>query len=238
MIIGFILSLSIQNSDSLIDRAVQLYNTRYIEMGYLQESFEMLKTVVESEPNNVRANYELAKVYSLLGDTSNTKNTKIKLYNKGLEYARRAIKLKEGSEWGHFWYMANMGKVGQLKGVLSSAKTVGEVRQELDRVLTINPRNTDALCARAAFYYELPGFLGGDLKKSIEDLNKGIAIDSNASALYVQMGRIYIKQKDYKKAEWFFKKVLAMEEPTNMANYVLYDRPETVLLMKKIGGKK
>lgn len=231
----FILFLNIQNADSLIENAIQLYKTRHLEAGNLQKSVEVLQNI--NEPDNLKLNYELSKIYSLLGDVAKTKKEKLEFYNKGIEYAKKALEIDGNSEWAHFWYMVNSGKIGQMKGILNSIGIVSEIKREIETVLKINPKNTDALLARASLYYELPTFLGGDLNKSIKDLNRAIEIDSNYTALYVDMGKIYIKKKDYKKAEEYLNKVLKVNNPTSEADYILNDKSEVIRLLKKISEK-
>jgi len=86
-------------------------------------------------------------------------------------------------------------------------------------------------------YYELPGLMGGNLNKSIEYLNRAIAIDSNYTILYVDMAKVYIKKKDYEKARWFLNKVLEINSPTYEADYILDDRPEALKLLEQIKDK-
>jgi len=228
--------LSAQSTDVQIEQAIQLYEMRHLNTENLQKSVEILQNIVNSEPNCLRVHYELSKVYFLLGDGAKTKDEKLRLYNKGLEYGKKAIKINEDSEWSHFWYMVNLGRIGQTKGVLNSLSLVPEIKKEIAKVLEINPNHTGALDARANLYYELPGIFGGNLTKSIEDLNRAIMIDSNYTVLYVDMGKVYIKKKDYEKAHWYLNKVLEIKNPTYEADCILDDKPDVIKLLKEIGS--
>ena len=106
--------------------------------------------------------------------------------------------------------------------------------EEIETVLEIDPKHTGALDARAMLYYELPGLLGGNLNKSIESLEKGIALDSNYTLLYVDMAKVYIKKKDYDKARWYLNRALEISTPTYEADHVLDDRPEALELLEEI----
>lgn len=229
--------LTAQDTDSLIDKANELYETRHLNAENLEESRDILQGIVDSEPDNVRALYELSKVYYQLGDEAETKDEKLKLYNTGKEYGKKAKKIDDNSAQSHFWYMVNLGRIGQTKGVLHSLGSVPEIKKEIDKVLKIDSMHTGALDARAMLYYELPGLLGGNLNKSIEALNKGIELDSNYALLYVDMGKVYIKKKDYEKARWYLNKVLEIENPTYEADYLLDDKPEALDLLEEIKDK-
>ncbi len=226
-----------QGGDVTVDKAVELFETRHLDSGNLDKSFEILTTLVVSEPENSRANYELAHVYYILGDKAGTKTEKINLYAKGQEYAKKAINIDPGSAEAHFWYMVNLGRVGQTKGVLNSLGSVPEIKKEIDKVLKLDPKHTGALDARAMLYYELPGIMGGSVNKSIDALNAAIALDSNYSVLLVDMGRCYIKKKDYEKARFFFQKVIDIKQPTYPADWTLDDKPDAEKFLKQIEGK-
>ncbi len=226
-----------QNADSLIDRAIELYETRHLDDANLSESASILESIVEDNPKNVRALYELSKVCFLLGDEAEEKDAKLKLFYRGRDFGESAIDLDEESPDAHFWYMVNVGRVGQTKGVLNSLVLVPTVRKEIETVLEIDPEHTGALDAQAMLYYELPGLLGGNLNKSVESLNKAIGLDSNYTLLYVDMAKVYIKKKDYEQARWFLGRALEIETPTYEADHVLDDKPEAVELLEEIKDK-
>ncbi len=236
--LGVIFSIaSAQNSDSSIDVANELYETRHLVPENLEKSRDILQGVLDSEPENVRALYELSKVYYQLGDEAEKKDEKLKLYNAGKEYSKKAKKLDDNSADAHFWYVVNLGRIGQTKGVLHSLGSVPEIKKEIDKILDIDSTHTGALDVKAMLYYELPGLLGGNLNKSMEALNKAIAFDSNYALLYVDMGKVYIKKKDYEKARWYLNKVLEIENPTYEADYILDDKPDAIELLKEIEEK-
>lgn len=226
-----------QGADSLIEHAINLYETRHMNAANLDESFSILEGIVKNDAKNARAFYELSKVCYLLGDRAKEKDAKLELYYNGRDYGRKAIELDDGIPDAHFWYMVNIGRVGQTKGVLNSLALVPEVRREIDRVLELDPGHIGALDAQAMLYYELPGLLGGNINKTIESLNKGIALDSNYALLYVDMGKAYIKKKDYEKARWYLNRLLTIEQPTYEADFVLDDKPDALRLLEEIKDK-
>jgi tetratricopeptide (TPR) repeat protein len=223
-----------QNADSLIDHAIELYETRHLDATNLDQSAVVLEGILESDPDNVRALYELSKVCFLLGDRAEEKKAKLDFFYKGRDYGKKAIEEDEQSPDAHFWYMVNVGRVGQTKGVLNSLALVPTVREEIKKVLEIDAEHTGALDAQAMLYYELPGLLGGNLNKSIESLNKAIALDSNYTLLYVDMAKVYIKKKDFEKARWYLNKAIQISNPTYEADHVLDDKPEAMELLEQI----
>ncbi len=230
-------NMLVAQADSLVAQAVQLYEDRHLDPHNLTKSQELLLRYLEQEADNVRALYELSNVYRLLGDNAADKKAKLELYGQGLEFGKKAKSLDDNSAWAHFWYMVNMGRIGQTKGVLNSLSMVPEIKQSIDKVLKIDPRHTGALDARAMLYYELPGIFGGDLNKSIQALNRGIEIDSNYTLLYVDMAKVLIKKKEYEQARWFLNYARSIERPSYPADHILDDRPEAERLLREIGDK-
>ncbi len=226
-----------QGSAEKIQGAIELYETRHIDKENLRKSYEILSDIVKDEPDNLRANYELAKVCYLSGDNAEKKEDKLYFYEQGMKYGKKAINLDKNCAQAHFWYMVNLGRSGQTKGVLNSLGLVPEIKKEIDIVLKLDPKHTGAMDAGAMLYYELPGLMGGNLNRSIEYLNRAIATDSNYAILYVDMAKVYIKKKDYEKARWFLSRVLELENPTYEADYILDDKPEALRLLETIRGK-
>ncbi len=112
-----------------------------------------------------------------------------------------------------------------------------ESKKEIDIVLKLDPNNVKAYNAKAMIYYELPGILGGDANKSITFLKRAIEIDSNYSMAYVTMGKCYIKKKDYKTAQQYLNKVLALQNGWPVADFIMDDKPEAIKLLKQIDNK-
>jgi len=226
-----------QTAGELVEDAVQLYETRHMKMENLDQARAVLEDVIEQEPMHVQALYELSHVYFLIGDKASTKEEKLELYNLGKDYGERAKKADKGCAEAHFWYMVNMGRIGQTKGVLNSLFMVPDIRDEIDMVLKIDPEHTGALDAKAMLYFELPGVLGGSLSKTIEYLNEAIALDSNYTLLYVDMAKAYIKKDDHDKARWFLDRAIQITDPTYPADHTLDDKPEALLLLEQIQEK-
>lgn len=229
--------LGARSADELVADAVHLYETRHLNMANLEEARDILGKVLAHEPEHVCALYELSHVYFLLGDKAPSKEEKLNLYTTGMEHGKKAKKADGKCADAHFWYMVNMGRIGQTKGVLNSLFMVPDIRAEIDEVLKIDPEHTGALDAKAMLYFELPGLLGGSFSKSIECLNRAIELDSNYTLLYVDMAKVYIKQDDFEKARWFLERALKIDDPSYPADHLLDDRPEAEALLTEIEGR-
>ncbi|MEO0091244.1 MAG: hypothetical protein ABIK61_00835 [candidate division WOR-3 bacterium] len=224
-------------SDSLINQAIQLFETRHLNSNNINLSAEILANLTKREPNNLVANYKLSQIYFTIGDHVSNKSEKIKYFDLGLSYAKKALAIDSNSVWAHFWYLANLGALTQLKGVFSALAEVSEVKNEIETVLRFDSNNVWALNAQANFYYELPKVLGGNVDRSVEILNRALAIDSNYSTLYVSIAKAYIKKRNFSQAKFYLNKLLSLEKPWPLADYIIDDKPTGLKLLKEIEGK-
>jgi tetratricopeptide (TPR) repeat protein len=224
-------------NDSMINKAVQLFETRHLNSTYLTTSVNMLEQALKDDTGNVYINYMLSQVYYTIADHAEQKKDKLDNYYKGLWYGNKAIQIDYNSAWAHFWHMACLSRIALIKGIFNSLVSVGESKKEIDIVLSLDPNNVMAYNAKAMIYYELPGILGGDVNKSILFLKRAIGIDSNYSMAYVTLGKCYIKKKDYKTARMCLNQVLSLQNGWPVADFIMDDKPEAVQLLKEIEGR-
>ena len=233
--IFIILALTIQEK---LNKSDYIYANRHEEEINLMDSKILLDEVLEEESGNEEAMWQLSRLYYVIGDETTDKNQKIDYYEKGQKMAEDLIKLNDNNPEGHFWLGVNLGRIGQVRGVMKSLSLVPTIRKEFEKALTLDPEHTGAMDGLAVLYYELPGLFGGNLNKSLEYLNKAIAIDSNYAIIYVDFARVYIKRKEYDKAEDYLNKMLAMENPTHPADFYLKDKAEAMKLIEEIQKHK
>jgi pentatricopeptide repeat protein len=234
-LIFIILALTIQEK---LDKSNYIYDNRHEEEINLMDSEILLDEVLEEESGNEEAMWQLARLYYVFGDETTDKNQKIEYYEKGQKIAEDLIKLNDDNPEGHFWLGVNLGRIGQVRGVMKSLSLVPTIRKEFEKALELDPEHTGAMDGLAVLYYELPSLFGGNLNKSLEYLNKAIAIDSNYAIIYVDLAKVYMKRKEYDKAEDYLNKMLEMKNPTHPADFYLKDKVEAMKLLEEIRKHK
>lgn len=237
LFLGVVFLVASMTSDSLINYAVHLFETRHLNSNNIYISEKILRELTQKETNNLIANYKLSQIYFTLADRSLNMSEKIKYFTLGLEYAQKAIAIDSGSVWAHFWYLANFGALTQQKGIFNSLSAVSEVKKRIETLLRLDYNNVWSLNAQANIYYELPKVLGGNVDKSIEILNRALTIDSNYSILYISIAKSYIKKKNFSKAKFYLHKLLSLENPWPIADYIIDHKPTALKLLKEIEAK-
>ncbi|HAP44336.1 MAG: hypothetical protein A2087_11235 [Spirochaetes bacterium GWD1_61_31] len=79
-------------------------------------------------------------------------------FEEGERYADQAIALNPNNHQGYFWKSSNMGRWGQIKGILNSLAKAAPMRTLLERALAVNPRHPDSFYVLGQLYRELPGW--------------------------------------------------------------------------------
>lgn len=221
--------------DERLQKADYYYQNRHKDYkGYTDKTYNLCKEILSENSNDAQALWRMARLYCLYGDDKTAKQEKLNRYNAARDYAQKAKSANANVAETHFWYGVALGRIGQTKGILNSLNLAGPVKDAFQKALSINPKFTPAMDGLAVWYMEVPGFAGGDLNKSIEYLKKGLAIDPNYTLLYIDLAKVYIKQKDYSAARTQLQKCLAVTNPTNPADFILEDKPEAQKLLDRL----
>ena len=133
------------------------------------------------------------------------------LLEKGIAAGRTAVALDPRRPEGHFWAAANMGALAESFGLRQGLKYRGEIRDELMRVLQLDPAFQGGSADRALgrWYYKVPGLFGGSNAKSEEHLRRSLAYDPvNTASLYF-LAETLIAMKRQKEAADALEKLIA-----------------------------
>jgi len=144
----------------------------------------------------------LGKCYYWLGAHSE-EDVQAELFQKGIDWSKKAIALSPKSPGGHFWLGVNYGKFGESRGILKSLFLVSPIKEEMQQVIAIDPayEHGGAYRVLGRMYYKLPSFAGGGVDKSITSLKKSLEYAPDVSTTHVFLAESYIKKKDYQSAK-------------------------------------
>jgi len=217
---------------------LESFDTRYHEdPPRLDRIREGLARAVQTDPRfeNLVA---LTQVCFIWGDIrATTRDQKLEAYEQGREAAKRAIELDPINATAHFWYGTNTGRWGQTKGVVRSLYLLPTVQEEIQAVLTLDPKFTAVYSLAGRVYYEVPGLLGGDLNKAEEMFRKGLEFDPKFTGMRVGLAKTLVKKGRGAEARRELEAVLEEREPRNLADWTLKDSKEARALLELIKGK-
>lgn len=104
--------------------------------------------------------------------------------SRGIEAARHAVAAEPRQPAGHFWLAANMGAMAEAAGLRAGLRYRGEIKRELETVLTLDPSFQKGSADRALgrWYFKVPGLFGGSNQKSLEHLRRSLTHDPDSAA--------------------------------------------------------
>ncbi len=196
----------------LIQQGDELYDQR----SDLQKAKEALAAYQEALLQNedaFGAYWRMARVEYWIGDHAVKGDEKKQSFQMGIYHAKKAVALKPDRPEGHYWLGVNYGSYGEAKGVLKSLSLVGPIKEEMNKVLAIDPAfeygGADQLLGR--LYYELPGLFGGDKKKSLDHLLKSKELGPRVGLTRIFLADTYLALGEVEKAREELEFVADME---------------------------
>jgi tetratricopeptide (TPR) repeat protein len=105
--------------------------------------------------------WRLARAWLNLGDLAEDKKVKgealLAFYAKGEELAQKAIDLDPQDHLAYFWKCANIGRWGQVKGMMNALAKTKPMRDLLQKTLSIRPDHSDSFYVLGQLYERVPG---------------------------------------------------------------------------------
>jgi tetratricopeptide (TPR) repeat protein len=225
-------------AQSAVERARALVARYHEDATAIERARETLEAALQRD-RQVDTMVMLSYVLFLYGDVrATTTEDKLAAYERGREIGRRAVELAPRSHDAHLWYAINTGRWGQTKGIMRSLFLLPTVREEIDIILTLDPRSVRGHSLAGNVMLELPGVVGGDRAKAEEHFRKALATDPRFTVARVDLARALIAGGRYDEARRELQRVVAERAPTLVADWTAKDLPRARALIESIKDKK
>jgi tetratricopeptide (TPR) repeat protein len=147
-----------------------------------QRAADLWSQRLSARPGDFDAAWKLARAGYWLGGHLGTEEARIGAFEKAMDAASKAIAAQPARPEGYFWLAANMGGLAELKGLRAGLKYRSAIRQNLEKVLAIDPAFQKGSADRALgrWYYKVPGLFGGSKSKSEAHLRKALTYDTQS----------------------------------------------------------
>jgi tetratricopeptide (TPR) repeat protein len=165
----------------LIERGDKFFARRGKGAKWVEKSIECYEKALAVDTKSVAASWRLARSCYTLGGKQEESATRLKTYQKGIDAAKRALQLEDGSVECHYWLGVCYGKYGETKGIVNSLGLLPHIKKEMNRVIELdeNYAHGGAWVVLGRMYNKVPGAFGGDNDKSLECLEKAKKLDGN-----------------------------------------------------------
>ena len=198
-----------------IRQADQLYGQRD-DLMQLRRGIVALRQALAKDPGNYEAAWKLSKFnYYLATHTDDTKE-RDDAFKAGIDAGKTAIQLQNEKPDGHFWLGANYGGAAEHSTIQGLA-TVNDIRNEMETVLRLDQgyQNGSAYMVLGLVYLNAPSIVGGDPKKAVEEMEKGLPFGEPNAFLHLHLAEAYKKVGRNEDARRELKKILDMTPDPN-----------------------
>lgn len=198
-----------------IRNADQLYAQR-ADLDQVRRGIVSLRQALTVDPANYEAAWKLSKFnYYLATHTDDTKE-RDNAFRDGVAAGKTAVQLQNDKPDGHFWLGANYGAAAEQSSIEGLA-TVGDIKSEMETVLRLDEGYQDgsAYMVLGLVYLNAPGIVGGDPKKAVEEMEKGLRFGEPNAFLHLHLAEAYRKVGRNDDARRELKKILSMTPDPN-----------------------
>ena len=198
-----------------ITTADQLYGQR-ADLMQLRRGIISLRQALTKDPGNYDAAWKLSKFDYYLASHTDDSNERDTAFREGIATGKTAVQLHNEKPDGHFWLGANYGGTAERSAIQGLA-TVSDIRSEMETVLRLDEgyQNGSAYMVLGLVYLNAPGIVGGDPKKAVEEMQKGLRFGEANAFLHLHLAEAYRKVGRNDDARQEIKKILSMTPDPN-----------------------
>jgi hypothetical protein len=195
----------------LLQQADQCYAERD-DLARIREGLEALRRARAVNFNDFEAAWRAARLNYTLGDKTTDATEREKAFREGIEAGETAVRVEPQRVEGHFWLGANQGGYAQSKGPLYGLSAAEGLRQQMETVLKLDEgfQGGSAFMVLGRLDLELPSMLGGDPKRAVETMERGMKYGENNSLYRLRLAEAYIRNKRLDDARKQVNFILAM----------------------------
>jgi Tfp pilus assembly protein PilF len=198
-----------------ITSADQAYGQR-ADLMQLRRGIVSLRQALTKDPANFDAAWKLSKFNYYLATHTDDSKERDDAFKAGIDAGKTAVQLQNEKPDGHFWLGANYGGAAEHSTIQGLA-TVSDIRNEMQTVLRLDEgyQNGSAYMVLGLVDLNAPTIVGGDPKKAVEEMEKGLRFGEPNAFLHLHLAEAYKKVGRNDDARRELKKILSMTPDPN-----------------------
>ncbi len=163
---------------------------------YKHTEFENSIRLLDKHSNDAATNFLLGRDSFMLGD-----------FKAATDYLQKATNQNPHSSEYSDWLGRAYGKRAETSNPLMAPSSASKARQNFERAVQLDPKNSDALSDLFDYYLEAPGFLGGGYDKAQQVAEKISVVDPVEG--YFEKAKLAQRRKEFDNAELHLRQALA-----------------------------
>src|SRR5947209_1077477 len=209
------------NVQELVAQADKYYASRD-SIENAREAVAVMRRARMSDYSNYEVAWKLSSYDYYLGEHESDEKAKLDAFREGIAAGEAAVRLAPDKPDGHFWLGANRGGRAQVQGPLYALSDVPDIRREMETVIKLDEGYQDgsAYLALGEIDLDLPELMGGDHKRAVEELEKGLRFGEDNAMLRLRLAEAYYEVKRKEDARAQAQAILKMKpDPEYMPEY-------------------
>lgn len=161
---GFVLIFVVAGAFTLDMAAIEEADALY-EDDEPQAAFDILEDTLSTAENGAERSEVLWRLARAILDVGELEEDKggpdgpiLTIYLAGEQYGVQAVDADPSNHLAYYWQSANIGKWGQLRGILNSLFKAGPMRQLLNQAIVHEPDHADTYYILGQMYEQVPGW--------------------------------------------------------------------------------
>jgi tetratricopeptide (TPR) repeat protein len=189
-----------------LTKADELFAQRE-DVSKLRETVETLSKIRDADNRNFEVEWKFSRANYFLSKQTDSEEEAEKLLKEGVAAGIIASRIEPEKPDGHFWYGANLGEQAKRSPVTVGIKSIDDIRETMNKVISIDPKYQGASAYDALAQIELQaGLFGGKPEKAVEYLEKALEIGADNTYVRLHLAEAYLatgkkpeakKQLDY-----------------------------------------
>jgi tetratricopeptide (TPR) repeat protein len=181
---------------ALVAQADALYDGR-ASIEKARQAVAVLRRARTADYGNYEAIWKLSKYDYYLGAHEGDEPRRLDAFREGIAAGEQAVKLSPDKPEGHFWLGANLGGRAKAQGPLYALSPVPDIRREMETVIKLDDsfQAGSAYLALGQLDLELPEVMGGDSKRAVEELERGMKVGQDNALLRLELAKAYYEVK-------------------------------------------
>lgn len=192
-------------------RQAQTFEKAFKDESALDKYLEVLR----HDPRNIVALCRVSELYNVIGKRLPEKDKQKQYFQKGLEYARQAVKLKPDNSEAHFVMAISLGRTALISSGDEKINAVKDIKLHADRCVQLDPDNYKGYHVLAKWHYEVSDLSGlerwlvkvtygalpaASIDESIKNYEKSRQLAPAFLLNYLELAKAYKRKNDKKKA--------------------------------------
>jgi len=168
-----------------------------------QKLEEKIQKSLQKNSSSWELYWQLARAQFYIGNRAKSEKEQRNFFSLCKQNAERSLEFNPDSAGGNYFKAICIGKIGELSGIWSSLSMISGFREQMERVVQLEPGLEFGGPHRALgkLFHDLPFFLGGDLKRSIEHLRLAVQLGPEYSDNYYYLSESLFDAEEYESAK-------------------------------------